>query len=57
MVTGIESIPNLFVNACLIKNKIKSEQGWCKYWRDKGAGALYMQIERGYEKLCKADEL
>lgn len=57
MVSGIESIPNPFVNVCLIKNKRKSERGWCSYWRDKGAGALYIQTERGYEKLCEADEL
>lgn len=57
MVTGIESIPNPFVNVCLIKSKRKSKNAWCKHWRDKGAGALYTQTDREYEKLCEADML
>ena len=57
MVTGIESIPNPFVNVCLIKNKRKSERGWCNYWIDKKAGALYIKTDKGYEKLCEANEL
>lgn len=32
MVSGIESIPNPFVNICLIKGKRKSENAWCKEW-------------------------
>ena len=35
MVSGIESIPNPFVNICLIKNKRKSENAWCKEWNNK----------------------
>ena len=57
MVSGIESIPNPFVNVCLIKHKRKSERGWCNYWIDKKAGALYIKTDKGYEKLCEANEL
>ena len=35
MVNDIESIPNPFVNICLIKSKRKSENAWCKEWNNK----------------------
>lgn len=35
MVIGVESIPNPFVQICLIKNKRKSENSWCKDWKEK----------------------
>ena len=52
-----DDVPTPFRNICLLKNKRKSEQGWCNYWRNKGAGTLYIKTERGYEKLCEADKL
>ena len=52
-----DDVPTPFRNICLLKNKRKSERGWCNYWKNKGAGTLYIQTERGYEKLCEADKL
>ena len=40
MVNGIESIPNPFIHICLIKNKRKSENSWCKYWKEKTTDTL-----------------
>lgn len=52
-----DDVPTPFRNICLLKDKRKSERGWCNYWKNKGAGTLYIQTERGYEKLCEADKL
>ena len=57
MVNGIETISNPFIHICLIKNKRKSERGWCKDWKDKEVGALYIKTDSGYKKLCEANIL
>lgn len=40
MIIGIESIPNPFIHICLIKNKRKSENSWCKDWKEKTTDTL-----------------
>lgn len=44
MVKGVESIPNPIIQICLIKNKRKSEKGWCKDWK---GDMLYIKTKKG----------
>lgn len=53
---GWKIVDGLCINICLIKNKRKNENGWCKEWINKRY-TLYIKADKGWEKLEESDRL